>query len=150
MMLHCRIAPAVRLAALATLALVLAACSPRDGYPSLAGVPERPRSPFSATDRTALLTSLEADRARAARRETEPFAASSVVVPPEVGQPGRKRPAVSGPARPPATTIRAPRRNDSGGLFDFLAGMAEDDPSGRIDSGDIGRDVDALPGPLGP
>jgi hypothetical protein len=35
-------------------------------------------------------------------------------------------------------------------LFDFLAGMAEDDPSGRIDAGDIGRDVDALPGPLGP
>jgi len=150
MMLHCRIGNTVRRSAIAVLAALLAGCGPGDGYPSLAGVPERPRSPFSAADRAALERSLEADRARAARRGAEPFAASSVVAMPEVARPGKKRPAADGPARAPATTIRAPRRNDSGGLFDFLAGMAEDDPSGRIGAGEVDRAVDALPGPLGP
>lgn len=150
MMLHCRTAVAVRVAALAVSAVLLAGCGPSEGYPSLAGVPERPRSPFSSADRVALQTSLEADRARAAQREAEPFAASSVTALPELGRGATKRPAATGRARPPAATIRAPRRNDSGGLFDFLAGMAEDDPTGPIDSGDVDRAVDALPGPLAP
>lgn len=148
MMLHRRMTAVLRRAAPALLLVLLAGCGPGDGYPDLAGVPERPRSPFSTADRAVLQSSLEADRARAARREAEPFAESSVTAPPELGRESRRRSAATGPARPPAVTIRAPRRNDSGGLFDFLAGMAEDDPTGRVDAGDVTRDVDALPGPV--
>lgn len=150
MMLHCRIGLTRGRRAVALLAVLLAGCGPSDGYPSLAEVPARPRSPFSAADRAALERSLEADRARAARREVEPFAASSVVAQPERAGAVTTRPAPRGAARAPAATIRAPRRSDTGGLFDFLAGMAEDDPSGRIEAGDVDRPVDMLPGPLGP
>lgn len=150
MMLHCRMRGHVRPALVVVVLATLAACSGRDGYPSLAEVPERPRSPFSEADRRLLESSLEADLERARRRETEPFAASSVIEPLEVGRRVAARPAAAVPARAPAATVRAPRRNGTGGLVDFLSEMADDDPTGRVQPGDVDRPVDALPGPLAP